>query len=113
VHLSINSLIKAKKNKKWLINNSIGSLKLMKIYFENPLYHDKKCLAFKDFTINPYGKVRMCNFYLGDLNKHKISDILNKKNLQTILDNIKHCKKPCIRFNSKFDIGLLKRIKDF
>jgi len=115
VHSAIASLIKAKKSKKDLINNTIESIKQMEIYFKNPLYHDKKCpaLEFRNFVINPYGEVRMSDFYLGDLNKHKLRDILNKNNLQTAYNNIKRCKKPTVKLNQKFDIRLLKRIKDF
>jgi MoaA/NifB/PqqE/SkfB family radical SAM enzyme len=80
LNILVDELIEVKKQKPWLIENSIPALQYIKKYFKNPKSRDTPCyIAFSGrIWISPEGKVFLCQglAFVGDLRKEPLKSII-------------------------------------
>ncbi|MFC1511037.1 radical SAM/SPASM domain-containing protein [Candidatus Margulisiibacteriota bacterium] len=86
LQLLVDKLVKIKREKKWLIVNSISSLNYTKRYFRDPRSKELPCYVVLGgrIWIDSQGKVYLCQALpaLGDLRKASFRDIVNSKRWQ-------------------------------
>jgi MoaA/NifB/PqqE/SkfB family radical SAM enzyme len=116
---SIDEIISYKKETPHLISNSVGGLKLMKLYFRRKLKNeDIKCYAlFKTMLISNDGNYTACGTSYGNCRDVGLWQAWKSEAAAKSREKIKSCKEPCLlpcftdaELNSlaELSMGLLK-----
>ena len=82
LNVVVDKIIEMKRQKPYVISNSIQSLEYAKKYFKDPVRKDIPCyLGFIELFIGPHGEVYPCWALdpIGNLRETKLRDILNSK----------------------------------
>lgn len=107
-------LKKIKKKNPGLILNSYAHLDGIVRYFEDRNNGRNDCeVAYKKFTIHPFGDVIFCGYlgFIGNVKNSSIMEIWNSKKAKEARERMKKCRCNCMQ-GCFFDPGFLEMMRD-
>lgn len=110
----VRALLLTKKERRGLILNSTRYLESIPDYFAHRFQSNRKCqVAYKNFSIDPFGNVLPCGFLgpVGNVKKNSIMEIWNNANSKESRVRMKYCKQNCME-GCFFDMSVWEMMKE-